>query len=160
MEKHCRICKLCEIVEVELEIRIGGHSHEDITLQAKTFYIYALIDPVTHLVRYVGRTTRPPTTRYRHHCAGHGATTGPWVRSLSAPPIFVLLEVGEVRRVAVGSLGHRGHQYTSSATVAETKWIKRFRRNLINRRLRDNCAQVWDALTNKETPGGPQDTSR
>jgi hypothetical protein len=131
-----------------------SHTYEEITLKAKQFCIYALVDPVAHLVRYVGQTMQPPATRYRQHCEGHELTTGPWVWSLPAPPVFVLLEVGEMQRVAVGSYGQRKQrvEYTSSATVAETKWIKRFHRDLINRRLRDNCAQVWDALINKETP--------
>lgn len=32
-----------------------------------TFHIYHLVDPITHLVRYVGRCT-DPKARLRNHC--------------------------------------------------------------------------------------------
>jgi predicted GIY-YIG superfamily endonuclease len=54
-------------------------------------YIYALIDPLTHLVRYVGQTS-DLDKRYRIHCSGKDAATGEWVRSLPQPPILALLE--------------------------------------------------------------------
>lgn len=110
------------------------------------YYVYGLIDPATHAIRYVGQTKRSPEPRIRQHRLGHVATTAGWVRSLPEPPLYVLLETGINSRVQVGTRSRP--VYTSAATVAETKWIKRFRHHLINRRLRDNCADVWDSLVN------------
>lgn len=36
------------------------------------FTIYALVDPETHLVRYVGQTTQLVELRYRAHCGATG----------------------------------------------------------------------------------------
>ena len=116
---------------------------------ARKFYIYGLIDPVTHVVRYVGQTKRPPGPRIRQHRFGHVKTTAEWVLSLAEPPQYVLLEVGTNRRLQVSRNGQRPG-YTSAAIAAETKWIKRFRRDLVNRRLRNNCAVIWDGLVNRE----------
>ena len=63
----------------------------------RMFYIYVLVDPVSHLVRYVGQTVNLDT-RYREHCNGDKCT-GEWVRSLSQPPALILLESGEQRDI-------------------------------------------------------------
>ena len=59
----------------------------------RMYYVYDLVDPVSHLVRYVGLTTRPIEERYRFHCKGWGkeSPTAAWVRSLPYPPILVVL---------------------------------------------------------------------
>jgi len=38
------------------------------------FYIYALVDPLTHIVRYVGQTGNLDS-RYRVHCSGRDSAT-------------------------------------------------------------------------------------
>ncbi len=47
-----------------------------------------------------------------------------------------------------------GNGYTSLSTFAETKWIKRFRRTLVNKRTRDNAPLIWDSLVNPTEGGG------
>lgn len=116
------------------------------------FHIYALTDPQTGVVRYVGQS-RDAYRRYRRHCGGNGTTTKVWVRSLSEPPGFVLLESGDDVMVAAKGT----ERLIRAASFAETKWIKRFRRTIINHKLRDSSASTWDWLVN---PGdhAPRDT--
>ena len=108
--------------------------------------IYALVDPETHLVRYVGQTTRL-ASRYKEHCKGAYSATARWVHSLNDDPQLVVLETlpnEMVQRPGGGDV------YIRSGAVAETKWLKRFRRTVANARLRDNAATVWDWLTNPD----------
>jgi GIY-YIG catalytic domain len=113
-------------------------------------YIYALIDPLTHLVRYVGQAVNLKQ-RYWTHCSGKDACTGPWVKTLDQPPILVILETvnrTRVRQKLPPKSGHIGR--ISLGTIAETKWIKRFRRTIINRKTRQNSATTWDWLVNPD----------
>lgn len=62
--------------------------------------IYALTDPGTQAVRYVGVTTRDPYQRYAEHWASaqhdtpscHGKDVHAWLGSLDQPPGILLLE--------------------------------------------------------------------
>ena len=109
-----------------------------------TFTVYALVDPETHVVRYVGQTTNVPL-RYRQHCSARDSTTKHWIKGLANPPFLVVLEQGECARVPVpGSPG----KFTGKGTICETKWLKRFRRTILNRRLRENSSGTWDRLVN------------
>jgi hypothetical protein len=108
------------------------------------YYVYGLVDPVTHLVRYVVQTT-DLNVRFRLHCSARVPTTRAWVRSLPQAPILVILETGERKRVRV-----KGGPYVRAATISETKWLKRFRRTVINKKLRANLARVWDSLVNPD----------
>jgi hypothetical protein len=113
----------------------------------RIYSVYGLVDPVSHLVRYVGKTTNRVEQRYKQHCSGKDVSTGDWVRSLMEPPVLVILETGE-ERVLVFQTSRSGAVWASAA--AETKWIKRHRRTIINTRFRDNCPREWDRLTNPE----------
>jgi predicted GIY-YIG superfamily endonuclease len=108
----------------------------DAATQSKS-YIYALVDPKTHWVRYVGQTQQL-STRYSIHCSGSGGCTATWVKSL-APLKAILVLLAEVE-----------HPYYDSyaATESETKWIKRFRRTVLNTRTRKNSPSTWDRMTN------------
>jgi hypothetical protein len=110
----------------------------------RIYYIYGLVDPVSHLVRYVGQTVNLDA-RYRVHSFGKDHCTGEWVRSLSQPPALILLESGEQRDIP-RPRKKRGR----ASDLSETKWLKRFRRTVINKKLRDNCPAAWDQLTNPE----------
>lgn len=118
---------------------------------AVKFYIYALTDPVTHLVRYVGMTTQQPASRYSQHRTGGHPTTADWIAGLAQSPGFVLLEEGESKRRTIAVKGVRVIRkvHMDTARYAETKWIKRFRRTVLNKLTRDNCAAAWDQLTNQ-----------
>jgi predicted GIY-YIG superfamily endonuclease len=98
-------------------------------------FVYGLIDPTTRLVRYVGQT-RNMSQRYEQHCRGRQKCTGAWVRSLSTKPVLVVLEV------------LTGPDVLRDSYASETKWIKRFRRTVINERTRDTGPGTWDRLIN------------
>jgi hypothetical protein len=115
----------------------------------KPYKIYALADPQTREVRYVGKTKQPLETRYRAHATGNSKATAAWVRTLAAPPVLILLETGEERRVP--RLGIESGSIAASA-FAETKWIKRFRRTVINTWTRKSSPTTWDWLRNAESP--------
>ena len=100
-------------------------------------YVYGLVCPASHVVRYVGQTTCLDK-RYRQHCRGHKATSE-WTQTLAAHPALVLLE----------TVHAPGNELLRAARVAETKWIKRFRRTVINKYTRENNPKVWDALVNR-----------
>ena len=99
--------------------------------------IYALVDPTTHIVRYVGRTCQL-LTRFRSHSRGECKYTRDWVLSLPEKPVLVVLE----------NVTGTGNELIRDSNASETKWIKRFRRTVINTKLRDNGPKVWDALVN------------
>ena len=113
------------------------------------YYIYALVDPLNHLVRYVGKTANLDA-RYRVHCSGKDGSTGVWVKSLPQPPVLVLLETVEEKTVPVKGVSSArcNSQLIQASTVAETKWIKRFRRTALNTRTRENSRTTWDWLVN------------
>jgi hypothetical protein len=104
--------------------------------------IYALVDPHTRLVRYVGRTRLTPAKRLEEHlalaCMGRQKPLYAWIRSLRGNPIVVILQEVE------GVLGYR-----NSPQAAEPKWIKRFRRTALNENQRENSPSTWDRLTNQ-----------
>jgi hypothetical protein len=104
-----------------------------------TIFVYGLINPVTHEVKYVGRTSAL-RARYREHCRGASRSTKAWVSTLPSDPLLVVLET--VRADGDGST------LQLRANDCETKWLKRFRLTVINQRLRDNSPQAWDALVN------------
>ncbi len=110
------------------------------------FTIYGLADPLTHLIRYVGKTNGPVGTRYAAHARGCDTPTQAWVRTLAAPPVLVVLETGPdamvPRKDAPGQLW--------ASSVAEVKWIKRFRRTVVNKAVRDAYRNTWDWLSNPD----------
>ena len=118
-------------------------------MASNVFTIYGLAEPHTGIVRYVGKTAGDPHIRYSHHAAGGFPGTREWVKSLPAAPFLLVLEEGTDERIPRLS----GHGYTSKSHFAETKWIKRFRRTVINKGLRDNSPLVWDYLTNPTERG-------
>jgi hypothetical protein len=111
--------------------------------KSRIIMIYALVDPETHLVRYAGQTTRL-ASRYKEHCSGAYHATARWVRSLNDDPQLVVLETVTITPVPGTSCVY----VPSDTTRAETKWLKRFRRTVVNTKLRANSPAVWDALVN------------
>src|SRR5271157_1261868 len=106
---------------------------------SKIVTIYALVDPETHLVRYVGQTTQLKR-RYKRHCSAKDRCTADWVRSLDRAPQLVVLETARIAPFP----GTSRVFIPGDTTRAETKWLKRFRRTIINRKLRDNSPTTWD----------------
>ncbi len=121
------------------------------------FIIYALVDPETHLVRYVGQTTQVLQLRYRAHCRGHVPATGAWAQSLrerGRDPILLILQTGDDVMVPVkGQAGTGRQRKIRAAADAEVKWIKRFRRTVLNRAVRSSCKTTWDYLVNPDEVG-------
>lgn len=113
-------------------------------------YIYALIDPASRLVRYVGKTENLDS-RYQAHCAGSDSATGAWVRSITARPFLLILETVDEGMVPLKAFPWSLRpKHIPASTLAETKWIKRFRRTVINTRTKDNSKPAWDWLTNRD----------
>ena len=106
------------------------------------YTIYALFDPNTHEVRYVGQTRLTLAKRlYNHECCARTGDTAPvyaWWRSLAPlkPLPMVLQYVEELPRIPLvhgnknrrpgrdGAPGKPEHK----AHAAEVKWMKRFER--------------------------------
>jgi hypothetical protein len=109
--------------------------------------IYGLIDPRDHEVRYIGQSGNPEL-RLTTHIFGAKRGNKPmqeWIRGLHPlVPILVILESVETRRIWTGVVS------VSLASVLEAKWLKRFRRTLLNRWLRGNSIVTWDWLTNPD----------
>jgi hypothetical protein len=110
--------------------------------------IYALADPVTFQVRYVGRTGRTAIQRLRDHVQaakrGDSDPVYEWIRSL-APRIPVLIILQEVQndRVALPD-----GKYESRGEAAETKWMKRFERSPLFNTIKRN-SRIYKRLVNQ-----------
>jgi hypothetical protein len=107
------------------------------------YTIYALVDPNTGEVRYVGQTDNLKH-RIRVHLASKRDTPlTQWLASLRpAQPWVVILETVEQEKVWTG-------ENIRPSTACETKWLKRFRRTVLNRDMRNNSPATWDRLVNK-----------
>jgi hypothetical protein len=94
--------------------------------------IYALVDPLTHQIRYVGRTGKTLDQRLADHIgAARRNMRRPvydWIRQLATKPIILELQVLDHPR-RIGPPG--SNLYHSTAQSCETKWMKRFERSLL-----------------------------
>lgn len=80
-------------------------------------YIYALIDPRTNAVRYIGKTHNV-LGRFRGHCKGKGPTySAKWIRQLAAEGLRPIVEVVEVVNSGV----------QADWEAAERQWIANFK---------------------------------
>ena len=107
------------------------------------YYIYGLIDPRDHQIKYVGQS-RNPEGRLLGHLSAAVRGTKPvhtWLRSLRPTlPLLVILESVAPRMILVGA------NVVNSASVMEAKWLKRFRRTVLNYNKKQ-CA-AYDAFVN------------
>src|SRR5436853_5539343 len=91
--------------------------------------IYGLIDPRDHEVKYVGQSGNPEL-RLQLHISEAKRGTKPvheWIRGVRPlVPILVILESVEIRRIWTGVIS------VGLASVMEAKWLKRFRRTVLN----------------------------
>jgi hypothetical protein len=111
--------------------------------EGQPFLIYALVCPLTLEVKYVGQTIDlEQRTRGKTHKLGdHHAPLTEWLRTLGyLRPYKVILERGINRPVELPApkrTERRGRQSASPVTwlsfCLEAKWIKRFRRTIVNR---------------------------
>lgn len=113
-------------------------------------FIYALVDPNNHVVRYVGQC-HSLHERYISHLNVANYSEGPvygWIRGIApAKPVLVLLEtVVRNRQVEV-----RTGQYRQLSSVVEAKWLKRFRRTVLNVNKRQ-CLAFDDFVNPAEFP--------
>lgn len=130
----------------------------------KPFFIYGLICPVTLEVKYVGQTTdlNIRTKGLTHHSPKDTAV-GQWIASLGTylSPSRVILErgVNRVVRVKVNAVRKTGARGPSPcgykdvwlSSCYETKWIKRFEKTALNRRVKQ-LPTIYDALSNPPLP--------
>lgn len=130
--------------------------------EGKPFVIYALVCPITLEVKYVGQATDlNQRTQARTHAARQGDPVRDWIDSLGGylRPYRVILERGVNRlvRVKVSAMRHGagrpslGYKDVWLSSCLETKWIKRFQRTVLNRRVKQ-VDSVYDALKNPPLP--------
>jgi hypothetical protein len=142
-----------------MEQRVG---RENAKRNGKPFFIYGLICPVTLELKYVGQTIDlNARTRSRTHGAPNETALKEWIASLGyLRPYRVILERGVNRVVRVKGLAERkpgagrkphGYKDVWLSSCLETKWIKRFRKTILNRRHQQLPA-LYDALTNPPLP--------
>jgi hypothetical protein len=144
----------------------------------KPFIIYALVCPLTLEVKYVGQTIDlDQRTRGRAH-GGTKHGSGPlysWLKTLGyLRPYRVILERGINRQVEVTAMhvdrAHmRGRKPIGKKAVwlsgcLEAKWIKRFRRTIINKNKTGEMGAYY-ALVNPPLPwsndvGAPTEVPR
>jgi hypothetical protein len=127
----------------------------------KPFFIYALVCPLTLEVKYVGQTIDlEQRTRGSFHSMKHHAPLTQWLRTLGhLRPYRVILETGINRQVTLKATardhvrGRRpiGVRPTWLSSCLEAKWIKRFRRTIINKN-KVGVIEVDRALVNPPLP--------
>jgi hypothetical protein len=107
-------------------------------------FIYALVDPRDFQVKYVGQCLNMKKRLQVHVAPSSLTRPNPKTNWLSGllpeKPWMVLLETVECHSSS--------HDSDCAGTVVETKWIKRFRRTILNKALRENSPQTWDSLVN------------
>src|SRR5579863_373085 len=102
-------------------------------LRSPKHIIYALVDPHTHQVRYVGRTSRGMAKRLKDHIgAAQRGVQKPyydWIRTLlpDGPIIVCLQELDS--QVGQKKYSSKDGWQQSLVGTAETKWMKRFERS-------------------------------
>jgi hypothetical protein len=134
--------------------------------EGKPFIIYALVCPLTLEVKYVGQTSDlEQRTRGRTHMLNkQQAPLTEWLRTLGyLKPYRVILERGINRKVTVTATrasfrGRKpiGERVTWLSSCLEAKWIKRFRRTIINRNKTGEIG-AYQALVNPSLPWGNGD---
>jgi hypothetical protein len=123
-------------------------------------YIYGLLDPDNHFIRYVGQTAMLES-RFRAHCGGRDSCTREWIAQLAQrkqKPVLCILELIEQEEwVPVPDEPLFEHQPFDPHGLRtplhrETVWLKRFRKTILNRKARDNSSISWDWLVNPDAP--------
>jgi len=130
----------------------------------KPFVIYALVCPLSLEVKYVGQTVdlEQRTRGKTHNTRGHTRLTE-WLQTLGyLRPYKVILEKGINRRVELPApprlgRGRRPLESVWLSSCLEAKWIKRFRRTILNKNMRATIA-ASALLTNPPLPweSGPK----
>jgi hypothetical protein len=132
--------------------------------EGKPFVIYALVCPLTLEVKYVGQTIDlEQRTRGTHGSKQQGSLTE-WLRTLRyLRPYKVILERGINRKVEVTAFHYdrahirgrkpTGEKVTWLSSCLEAKWIKRFRRTIINKNKTGEIG-AYQALVNPPLPWG------
>jgi hypothetical protein len=131
------------------------------TKEGHPFFVYALVCPLTLEVKYVGQTI-DMNKRVRSHTSGstgYNTDVQRWLKTLGhLRPYRVILERGinrrvEVKATAPGPRGRRpiGLRSVWLSHITEAKWIKRFRRTILNKD-RVGILGVDQLLTNPPLP--------
>lgn len=145
-----------------MEQRVSGSNS---IRQGKPFVIYGLVCPKTLEVKYVGQTIDlNQRTRSRTHSGTkYESSVKDWIDSLGEflRPYRVILERGINRVVHVKVICDRktdkrgpkpcGYKDAWLSSCLETKWIKRFEKTVLNRRV-NQLPTVYDALVNPPLP--------
>jgi GIY-YIG catalytic domain len=114
------------------------------------YYVYALVDPRNYTVFYVGRTRQRMDKRLAEHIqaakSGNPRPVYEWLRSLlPGQPWLVCLET------ATGLVKKRGNAgWRDAAEPCEVKWIKRFRRTVLNAVGQEVIKTDWKMLVNRD----------
>jgi hypothetical protein len=110
-----------------------------------TIHIYGLLDPRNGVVRYVGQCENLKT-RYTLHLSQAMRGDKPqsaWIRKLAPEkPVLVHLESVEQKRLRLpGSC-----RSVRLSSIIEAKWLKRFRRTVLN--LNKRQCNAYDEFVN------------
>jgi len=86
-----------------------------------THYIYALQDPFTEKIKYIGRTINPKERLYGHICEGRNFNTdkAQWIKSI--------LDQGKIPMIKILE-----ETIKEKSVKAEEKWMKKHKNTILN----------------------------
>ena len=138
---------LCCVGRSHHQIASGHRQYEANTMKAT---IYALIDPNTHQVRYIGQTRTTIARRMKVHRyrakTSRSTPVSEWIASLlPLEPVPVILR-SDVEYVVTGP------RQWNAALQAESNWMKRFARSPLLCRVPIND-EMYTTLVNLPSDG-------
>lgn len=120
-----------------------------------TTFIYALVDPITGEIRYIGKSNNPKKRLSQHLCDRVKSHKTSWLKSLDRPPILEIIEKVYIKEwefweeywitqfrswgfnltnLTSGGIGHKGFKQSSKTIAKRSKKLTGQKRSVDSRK--------------------------